>query len=114
MNCSGLAQHIERISPDLTPTDVGRMTLLMVTAAESEGILMSELDDESVVRKLWKKVQFRYESAIDQHAAVADELAEFGGDATQFDPEQLWMLARALKVQSRVLEMYMGVDLVSG
>ena len=114
MICSGLVQRIERITPDLQPTDVARVTLLILTAAESEGIVPDELDNDETVRKIWKRVQFRFESAMDQHAAVADELCEFGGDATAFDPEQLWMLAKAVKVQSQLLEFYLGEDVVVG
>ena len=83
------------------------MALLILTAAGSADIDIDPSDDDAL-RSLWRRVQFRYESAVDQHAAVADELADFGTEATAFSPDQLWTLARAVKVQHQLLELYAG------
>lgn len=103
MNCQQLAEQIESIEPDLSPVDVARLCLLILNQKPTDEILA---DPESL-RRSWKNVLFRLDAAADQHAAVSDELARFGGDGhVEFSPDHLWMLMRALKVQAQILELY--------
>ena len=103
MNCQQLAARIEQLQPDLDPVDVARLCLLIFNQVPDEKLLA----DDEAFRTLWKQTAFRLEAATDQHAAIARELVRFGeDDPVAFDPEQLWMLLRAVKVQGQVLEMY--------
>ena len=44
-----------------------------------------------------------------QHAAMTEELESLAAsDPRQFDPEQIWILIRAIKVQSQILQLYVG------
>ena len=48
-------------------------------------------------------------AATDQHAAMTAELETLAdSDPKQFDREQIWVLLRAIKVQSQILQMYLG------
>lgn len=105
MTCFELAQRIESMQGDLSPIDVARLCLLILNQDPDAALLM---DDESL-EKLRKQTVFRMESAADQHAAITRELEAFAeSDPVTFDPEQLWMLLRAVKIQGQVLELYLN------
>jgi hypothetical protein len=54
-------------------------------------------------------MQMRLQAATDQHAAMTRELEELAeSDPTKFCPERIWVLIRAIKVQSQILQMYLG------
>jgi hypothetical protein len=47
--------------------------------------------------------------ATDQHAAMTQELEDLAAsDPDKFSQDQIWVLIRAIKVQSQVLQMYVG------
>ncbi len=51
----------------------------------------------------------RLQAATDQHAAMTEELESLArSDPRKFSPEQIWVLIRAIKVQSQILELYVG------
>ena len=68
---------------------------------------VGQLSDEQKLLAAWKNATFRLEAASDQHAAVAEELDTICSDGPiKFSPDQLWILLRAVKVQSQILELY--------
>ena len=51
----------------------------------------------------------RLQAATDQHAAMTEELEDLAQtDPRQFSSDQIWILIRAIKVQSQILQMYVG------
>ena len=105
MNCQDLATRISQMDPTMQPVDVARLCLLMLIQDPPA----STFDDIDAFEKFWKQTVFRLEAAADQHGAVSRELVAFGEDApVDFNPDQLWLLLRAVKVQGQVLEMYAG------
>jgi hypothetical protein len=51
----------------------------------------------------------KLQAATDQHAAMTEELESLAsGDPRQFTQDQIWVLIRAIKVQSQVLQLYVG------
>ena len=103
MNCQKLAERIHQLQPELSPTDVARLCLLILINTTD----IDSLADDEMLRKAWRNASFRIEAATDQHAAVTRELDEMCGDSpVQFTPEQIWALLRAVKVQSQMLELY--------
>ncbi len=61
----------------------------------------------------WKRAGLQLQVATDQHAAMTQELEELAAsDPQQFDQDQIWILIRAIKVQSQVLQMYVGHPLL--
>ncbi len=103
MTCHELAERLLTIQPSLLPTDVARLSLLILTQVSDA----RELADPNQLTTAWKNASFRLESASDQHTAVADELESICSDGPiEFSPDQLWVLLRAVKVQSQLLELY--------
>lgn len=109
MTCQDLAQYIESLQPGATPQDVARLCLLL-TNEYSE---LEQLSDQSALQSAWKQTGLRLQLATDQHAAMTQELEELAqSDPKTFNQEQIWVLIRAIKVQSQVLQMYVGHPLL--
>ena len=105
MKCQDLAGAIERIQPDATPEDVARLCLLLSNSVDH----MEGLSDEAYLTNAWQEMGLRMQAATDQHTAMTEELAELANsDPTEFRQEQIWILIRAIKVQSQVLQLYVG------
>jgi hypothetical protein len=105
MNCQELAARIEHLQPHSSPRDVARLCLLLTNAVDS----MIELDDETALTSAWKETGLRLQAATDQHAAMTEELEDLArSDPRKFSPDQIWILIRAIKVQSQILQLYVG------
>lgn len=103
MNCHLLAQRIAELQPELAPSDVARLCLLIFSQCEDP----DSLSNDDVLRKAWRNASFRLEAATDQHSAVSADLENMCSDGpVEFTPDQLWILLRAVKVQSQILELY--------
>jgi hypothetical protein len=109
MSCAELAQQIERTQPNASPQDVARLCLLL---SNSVGDL-EMLRDPRELGAAWKRAGLQLQVATDQHAAMTQELEELASsDPQNFDQDQIWILIRAIKVQSQVLQMYVGHPLL--
>ncbi len=105
MTCQELAGRIQELQPDALPRDVARLCLLLSNDVQN----LSELDDDQRLTEVWNRMQLRLEAATDQHAAMTEELESLSRrDGSQFTMDQIWVLIRAIKVQSQVLQMYVG------
>ena len=105
MNCAELAGRITQLQPDATEKDIARLCLLLANAVED----IDELDDEQRLGTIWQEMCWRLQAATDQHAAMTDELDNLArSDPQQFTPDQIWILIRAIKVQSQILRLYVG------
>jgi hypothetical protein len=61
----------------------------------------------------WKRTGLQLQVATDQHAAMTQELEDLAAsDPESFTRDQIWILIRAIKVQSQVLQMYVGHQLL--
>lgn len=109
MTCRELAQHIEQLQPEATAQDVARLCLLLANGEED----LDGLADRQTLRAAWKDVGLRLQLATDQHAAMTGELEELAqSDPQSFTKDQIWVLIRAIKVQSQILQMYVGQPLL--
>ena len=105
MKCEQLATRIEELQPDAAPRDIARLCLLLTNAVED----VDELDDPDRLGVAWREMSLKLQASTDQHAAMTDELEELAqSDPQAFSPEQIWILIRAIKVQSQILQMYVG------
>lgn len=105
MNCPELADRIQRLHPEACPREVARLCLLLANATED----MACLEDDELLGEAWRKVHLRVQATADQHAAMTEELERLArSDPRQFTPDQIWVLIRAIKVQSQILQMYIG------
>ena len=103
MNCQQLAERISSLQPDLSEIEVARLCLVIFSNCDDH----RKLSNDEYLLTVWKHASFRLEAASDQHAAVSDELEMMCVDGPfEFTPDQLWILMRAIKVQSQVLELY--------
>jgi hypothetical protein len=105
MTCTELAQHIERLQPNATPQDVARLCLLLANTVDN----LEMLRDQRSLQDAWKRTGLKLQVATDQHAAMTEELENLAAsDPDRFTQDQIWILIRAIKVQSQVLQMYVG------
>ena len=105
MNCHELAAKIEHIQPKAETRDVARLCLLLTNAVEN----LDELATQDELTHAWQDMGLKLQAATDQHAAMTAELEELSqSDPKKFSPDQIWILIRAIKVQSQVLQMYVG------
>ena len=105
MRCAQLAQRIERLQPGADTRDVARLCLLL-----SNGTCpVDDLSNDGTLTQAWKEMGLRLQAATDQHAAMTDELERLSkSDPRKFSSDQIWILIRALKVQSQILQLYIG------
>ena len=109
MNCHELARNIESLQPNTPPQDVARLCLLLTNSVDE----LERLNDQSYLREVWQEIGLRLQAATDQHAAMTQELEELANsDPQQFNQDQIWVLVRAIKVQSQILQMYVGHPLL--
>ena len=109
MNCQQLAQRIQELQPDASIQDVARLCLLLSNQTED----LKDLADQAKLRIAWQETGLKLQAATDQHAAMTHELEELANsDPEQFTRDQIWILIRAIKVQSQVLQMYVGQPLL--
>ena len=105
MKCTDLADRIEQVRPDADPRDVARLCLLLSNSA----VDLDNLGNDSVLANAWQEMDLRVQAATDQHAAMTEELECLArSDPQRFSPDQIWILIRAIKVQSQILHLYVG------
>jgi hypothetical protein len=105
MNCSELARRVSDLQPEAQPRDIARLCLLLTNAVDTIDTLL----DQDQLAETWQEVGLRLQAATDQHAAMTQELESLAkSDPRRFSPEQIWILIRAIKVQSQILRLYVG------
>ena len=108
MHLTELAEKIQARDPEADTPDVARLCL-MVSNLVSD---LETLDDDGLA-EAQRDASLRLQAASDQHLAVTQELEELANtDPKQFDREQIWVLLRAIKVQSQILQMYIGTETI--
>lgn len=105
MNCQELAQRIQQLQSEASTQDVARLCLLLSNSVDD----LDELRDGVKLKSAWKEAGLKLQAATDQHAAMTQELEDLASsDPEKFSRDQVWILIRAIKVQSQVLQMYVG------
>jgi len=105
MKCAQLAERIEKLQPDADTRDVARLCLLLSNGTQP----VANLSDDKKLTRAWKEMGLRLQAATDQHAAMTEELERLAkSDPKKFTPDQIWILIRAIKVQSQILQLYIG------
>jgi len=109
MNCHQLAQKIEQLRPESTPQEVARLCLLLTNTV----LNLDDFQDRRTLEEAWKRTKLQLQLTTDQHAAMTEELENLAAsDPKSFTRDQTWTLIRAIKVQSQILEMYVGHPLL--
>ena len=105
MTCQELAERIQGIQPTASTQDIARLCLLLTNNVDG----LDELQDEETLKGAWQQIGLKLQAATDQHAAMTQELEELANsDPEKFSRDQIWVLIRAIKVQSQVLQLYVG------
>jgi hypothetical protein len=105
LTCHDLAERIEEMKPEADFRDVARLCLLLANHVDR----LDGLDDEDALLDAWQEMGMRLQAATDQHAAMAEDLEELAQiDPDRFSMEQVWVLLRAIRVQSQILQLYVG------
>ena len=105
MTCQELAVAIGQLQPKATPREVARLCLLLANHVDDMGSLTAE----DKLTQAWREIGIRLQAITDQHAAMTEELETLSTvDPDKFSAQQIWILLRAIKVQSQVLQMYVG------
>ncbi len=105
MTCQELAGRIQELQADASPRDVARLCLLLANFVGD----IDTLGSEQSLCQAWREMGIRLQAATDQHAAMTEELEVIANcDPRDFTAEQVWVLIRAIKVQSQVLQLYVG------
>ncbi len=105
MTCSELAASIQKLQPEATPGEVARICLLLANCVGN----LDHLDDEGRLEKAWREMRVRLQAATDQHAGMTAELEELSRTPPDdFTLKEVWVLIRAIKVQGRILQLYVG------
>ncbi len=105
MKCQELAERIQQLEPSANNVDVARLCLLISNAVDA----IDDVDAKSDLPGLYREMGLKVQAATDQHAAMTQELEELASsDPSTFSKEQVWILIRAIKVQSQVLQLYVG------
>ena len=105
MKCQELAAQIEELQPEAGASDVARLCLLLCTSVDDT----EQLNDVDRLTSAWNEMGLKLQLATDQHAAMTAELESLAAsDPKKFQPEQIWVLIRAIKVQSQILQFYVG------
>ena len=110
MTCQELAARIESLQPEAMPRDVARLCLLLANSVCD----IEDLDTEEALSEAWLEMSMRLQAATDQHAAMTEDLELMArSDPASFSMEQIWVLIRAIKVQSQILQLYVGQGVMS-
>ena len=110
MNCVQLAEKLQQLNANASPNHISRLALMLFNSVDQPALL----NDPQVLQEAWADVRLRFQAATDQHAAMTQELEELANsDPRQFSPDQIWILVRAIKVQSQILKLYAGESKVS-
>ncbi|MCH2115735.1 MAG: hypothetical protein MK171_12595 [Pirellulales bacterium] len=105
MNCQELAGKIQELQPDASVQDVAQLCLLLSHSDER----LQMFKEPFKLKAAWKEMGLKLQVATDQHAAMTQELEELASsDPEKFTRDQIWILVRAIKVQSQILQMYIG------
>jgi hypothetical protein len=105
MTCQELAKRIEKLQPEALPRVVARLCLLLSNSVDD----IDELKDEERLRQVWEDMMVRLRAVTEQYEAMTAELEKLSGiKSRKLTVNQILVLIRAIKVQSRVVQLYMG------
>ncbi len=109
MKCRELAEKIEQLEPAASAQDVARVCLLLANNNDQ----LDDLRNVDRLKAAWNDTSLKLQAATDQHAAMTQELETLASsDPEKYSRDQVWVLIRAIKVQSQVLQLYVGQPLL--
>lgn len=105
MRLIALIERLQTYLPSVSPREVACIAMLICDRDPE----LQCINDPADFRDMVDATILRIRAADDQHAAVASELDQLAStEPCEFDPQHLWLLIRAIKVQSQLVDMYTG------
>lgn len=105
MDALQLIERLAQLRPDCEPAELLRIGLLLALRHPQ----LDALEDEAELQRQCDDIAIQLSATADQHSAVADELDGLAAESPcDFSPDHLWTLVRAIKVQSQILNLYLG------
>ncbi len=105
MTSSEIAARLEKLNANYSPLEISRLCTLFCNLMDDTTVLR----DEQHFSEVWDEVNLRLSAATDQHAAMMAEVETLANsDPQKFTQDQVWILVRAIKVQSQMLRLYAG------
>ena len=105
MDALQLVELLQEARPGCEPAEHLRMALLISLQNPS----LADIHDPEKLDAMCQEIAMQMSATSDQHSAVADELDSLAATAPcDFSPDHLWTLIRAIKVQSQMLNLYLG------
>ncbi|XZE35523.1 hypothetical protein SH501x_001023 [Pirellulaceae bacterium SH501] len=100
-----IIRAIETEYPALSPQH--QLAMAMILWQESnEPASAPKNAQRSIDRSSIQHAYMRLQSLLEQQAAVAEELNQLAAGAPcEFEPNQIWILIRAIKAQSRIVDL---------
>ena len=109
ITCQSLAARLQAIEPEADVREVARTCLLLCNTLED----LHALENDAALAKAYREMSLKLQVSTDQHAAMTEELEELArSNPEQFSKDQVWVLVRAIKVQSQILQLYVGQPLL--
>jgi hypothetical protein len=100
-----IIRAIEAEYPELPPQHQLAMAMI-VRQEEYELTSAPKSAGQSPDRSCIQQSYMRLQSLMEQQAAVAEELDQLAaGSPCEFEPNQIWILIRAIKAQSRIVDL---------
>lgn len=110
MEPTRLLQEILAETPSAPAAEVFRLAMLLCHAAPSA----EALSDPQLRSNLLNEIQLQIAMHEDQHSAIAAELDSLAStEPCEFNVNHLWTLIRAIKVQSQLLNFYLGPQITA-
>lgn len=107
LDAAELVEKIASLKPELEQTEALRLSLLVAQQVDS----IDDLLEQGELERLCEHTCLQLGAATDQHEAVAGELDSLATtQPCDFSTDHLWTLVRAIKVQSQVLNLYLGAS----
>lgn len=100
-----LANAVARLRPQDSPSEHLRLALLLSGLCPT----IEQAEDAGWIGKQVSDISHRLAAATDQHATMTSEIESLATTGPcEFQPQHIWTLVRALKVQGQILNLYIA------
>lgn len=105
MDATKLLTAIAKLRPYSSLEEHLRLALVIATQQDE----FAPLGDATTLERRIQETVLQLQATTDQHAAVSNELESLAAmTPCEFTPNHMWTLVRALRVQSQIINLYVG------
>ncbi len=97
-----LANLIERIESKLDSRDPSKVLAIAMIALADPSCTTTRWEDDDL-----RNAELKFLSLVEQYSAVTGELESLASQTpSEFDPQHIWTMIRAIKVQSKFIDLF--------